>query len=122
MSTQELAPQNNLEVAETIIQQLGGRRFMAMTGVKHFTTDNSCHGRRCHGRRSPSGLHSPHWTRHPPLIPSLYLPAPVALIGAFSSSPKSPVTIVRQSLQAPSGSTRATPTQQNSFPGFRLEI
>jgi hypothetical protein len=29
------------EVAETILEQLGGRRFMAMTGARHFLADGS---------------------------------------------------------------------------------
>ena len=29
---------NNMQIAETILQQLGGRRFIAFTGAKNFTT------------------------------------------------------------------------------------
>ncbi len=32
------AQTTNLDVAHTILQQLGGRRFIAMTGAKNFTS------------------------------------------------------------------------------------
>jgi hypothetical protein len=32
----EMKPRTNLEPARTILQQLGGSKFIAMTGAKHF--------------------------------------------------------------------------------------
>ena len=41
-----------MTVAQTILDQLGGNKFMAMTGSKHFTSDGNTLNMRLAGNRS----------------------------------------------------------------------